>query len=99
MDDFDSSSDEEEVDEDGMDASLAQDPPPPGPEEASAPPLSQKRSHEKSPSDSDKELSPTAQLSVQVFPSQPDQLGWVKVGKKKGKKGRIEDSSHAGLNP
>ena len=96
MDDFSSSSDEQEVVEDGMDASLAQDLPPTGPEESTAPPLSKKRSHEASPSDSDKEISPSAQLSLQVFPSQPDQLGWVKVGKKKGKKGRTVDSTQAG---
>lgn len=99
VDDLSASSDEEDVDEDGMDDSLAQDPPPTGSEEPSAPPLSQKRPLETSPSDSDKEISPSAQLCLQVSPAQPDQLGWVKVGKKKCKKGRTVDSSHVGLNP
>jgi len=96
MDDFSSSSDEEEVKEDEMDASLAQNPPPTGPEESSAPALSQKRSHETSPSDSDKEISPSAQRSLLVLPSIQDQFGWIKVGKKKDKKGRAEESSQAG---
>ena len=60
VDDFDSSSDEEEGDEEGMDASLAQDPPSTGPEESTVPPISQKRTLESSPSDSNKEISPSA---------------------------------------
>ena len=79
-----------------MDASLAQDPTSTGPEESTIPPLSQKISLETSPSDSDKEISPSAQLSLQILPTQQDHLGWVKVGKKKGKKGRIEDSTQVG---
>ena len=96
MDDFSSSSDEEEENEDGMEDSPAQDPPPTAPMESSAPPLSQKRSHETSPSDSDKELSPAAQLRLLILPTIQDELGWVKVSKKKSKKGRTEESTQVG---
>ena len=65
----------------------------------SAPLISQKRSHEPSSSDSDKESAPLAQNSLQVVPIQPDQNGWVKVSKKKGKKCRFGDSAHAGQTP
>lgn len=86
MEVFSSSSDEEEENEDGMADSPAQNLAPTGPVEPSAPPLSQKRTHETSPSDSDKEISPSSQRGTLVLPSIQDQLGWVKVGKKKGKK-------------
>ena len=87
MDDIDSfSSDEEEEEAEGEDAKQSQDPPLASPEESNVPPNSQKRNHESSPSDSDKETSPTAQLSIQIVPAQPHHLGWVKVGKMKGKK-------------
>ena len=94
MDVFDSGSDEEDEDEEDMDAMSAQDSPSTGPEESIIPPNSQKRTHESSPSDSDKEISPSAQLSLQIMPTQQSNLGWVKVGKKKGKKGRTNDSTH-----
>lgn len=96
MDEVDSSSDEEEGDAEGMEAMSAQDPPSTGPKESTVPPNSQKRIHESSPSDSDKESSPSAQLSLQIMPAQQSHLDWVKVGKKKGKKSRIVDSTHLG---
>ena len=93
---MDFSSDEEEGEAEGEKAMQPQDPPSASPEESNVPPNSQKRTHESSPSDSDKETSPTAQLSLQVVPAQPHHLGWVKVGKKKGKKCRMDDSTHTG---
>lgn len=76
-----------------MDATLAQDAPSTVPVEPSVPPISQKRTHESSPSDSDKDTSPSAQLSLQITPAQQSNPGWVKVGKKKGKKGRTNDAT------
>ena len=96
MDDIESSSSDEEdieVEENlqhPQDTSSAHD------KDPSAPQISQKRSHEPSSSDSDKESPPLAQNSLQVVPVQPDQNGWVKVSKKKGKKFRLGDSAHAG---
>lgn len=63
--------------------------------ETSVPPISQKRSHEASPSDSDKELSPSAQRSLQIIQNQQSTGLWIKVGKKQGKKGRPNDSTLA----
>lgn len=96
MDDLDSSSDEEAEDAEGMETNQAQDLPSTGCEDTSVPPNSQKRTHESSPSDSDKESSPSAQLSLQIMPVQQSHLDWVKVGKKKGKKCRIVDPTHVG---
>ena len=97
MDDLDTfSSDEEdnEVDEENLEH--PKDSPSACPEDPSAPPITQKRSHETSSSDSNKETPPLAQNCLQVVPVQPEQNGWVKVSKKKGKKCRLEDSAHAG---
>lgn len=99
MDDFDSSSDEEEENMEGLAAEPAQVPPATGPVDPSVLPVSQKRNHESSASsasDSDKEASPPAHLSLQIIPAQQSSLDWVKVGKKKGKKCRIVDSTHVG---
>ena len=96
MDDLDSSSDEETGDAEGMETKQAQDPPSTGCEDSSVPPNSQKRNHESSPSDSNKESSLSAQLSLQIMPVQQSHLDWVKVGKKKGKKCRIVDPTHVG---
>ena len=96
MDDFDFSSDEEgEIKED---AAAASEPDPfmAGPTVSSVIPVSQKRNHESSTSDSEKETSPSAHLSLQVVTGQQNPPEWVKVGKKKGKKCRIVDSAHVG---
>lgn len=86
MDDFYFSSDEEEENKEGLAESSARDPPSTGPGDASVPPISQKRNHESSTSDSDKDISPSAHLSFQIMPAQQNPHDWVKVGKKKGKK-------------
>lgn len=92
-----SSSDEEneEEDEEVMDETPEQVAPSARHEEATVPPISQKRTHESSPSGSDKELSPTAQRFLQIVQAQQGSSGWVRVGKKKGKKGRPDDSTLA----
>lgn len=94
MDDFDFSSNEEEENEEGEVAKMAQDPPSAEPENLSVQPISQKRNHESSTLDSDKEISQSSQLSLQIMPAQQPPPEWVKVCKKKGKKCRIVDSSH-----
>lgn len=96
MDDFDFSTDDEEENMEDLDAKLAQDPPLAEHMDSSIQPILQKRNHESSPSDSDKESSPSAQPSLQIGPTQHCSLDWVKVDKKKGKKCRLEDSTHAG---
>ena len=96
MDDLDSSNfDEEDIEVEGENL----DAPPAHPEDLTAPPTSQKRTHESSSSDSDKDIPPLVQSSLQVVPVQPSHNGWVKVSKKKGKKCRIEDSTHSGSTP
>ena len=75
MDDIDSSSDEEEGDAEGMEANSSQDSPSTCPEESNVPQNSQKRTHESSPSDSDKETSPSAPLSLKIMPTQQNHLG------------------------
>ena len=69
MDDIEFSSDEEEGEAEGVDAKPSQDPPWASPEESNVPPNSQKLTHESSPSDSDKETSPTAQFRLQIVPT------------------------------
>lgn len=96
MDDFDFTSDEEELNEEEMETTTAPEPPSADPEDCSVQPCSQKRNHESSTSDSDKEISQATQLSLQVTPVQQIPPEWVKVGKKKGKKVRIADPSHVG---
>lgn len=49
---------------------LAQDPPSTSPEESTVPPISQKRTHESSPLDSDKETSSLTRLSLQIMRAQ-----------------------------
>ena len=89
MDVFSSSDEEvEEEDEEVMDEMPEQVSPSVHHEEATVTPTAQKRSHESSPSDSDKELLPPVQNSLQIVLDQPGPNGWVKVGKKKGKKSR-----------
>lgn len=90
MDVFSSS---EEEDEEVMDAMPAQESLSTSPEDVAVPPISQKRTHESSPSESDKDISPLAQHNLQILPAQQNHLGWFKVGKKKGKKGRTKDST------
>lgn len=65
--------------------------------ENSVPPISQKRSHEVSPPESDKELSPSAQNSLQTYPGHFRSSGgiWIRPGKKQGKKGRPNDSTQS----
>jgi len=96
MDDFDFTSDEEEINEEEMETTTAQEPPSADLEDLSVQPSSQKRNHESSTSDSDKEISQAIQLSLQIAPVQQCPPEWIKVGKKKGKKFRIVDPSHAG---
>ena len=97
MDDLEiSSSDEEDIEVEEEHLEHPKDSPSACPEDPSAPLISQKHSYETSSSDSDKETPPLAQNSLQVVPIQPDQNGWVKVSKKKGKKCRLGDSTHAG---
>ena len=96
MDDFDFSTDGEEETAEDMEANLAQNPPQTELEDLSVQPISQKRIHESSPSDLDKETSPSSQLSLQISPHQQCSPEWVKVGKKKGKKCRLVDSNHVG---
>lgn len=80
MDDFDFSTDDEEETAEDMEAMVVQDPPSTEPVDLSIQPISQKRNHESYPSDSDQQCSPE----------------WVKVGKKKGKRGQLVDSIHVG---
>ena len=96
MDDFDFRSDEEEEIKEGEAAAPEPDPSLADPTVASVTPASQKRNHETSSSDSDKETSPSALLSLQISPAQQNPPAWVKVGSKKGKKCRIVDSAHDG---
>ena len=61
MDDLDSSSsDEEDIEVEGENLDHLQDAPPAHPKDLSAPPCSQKHTHESSSSDSDKETPPLA---------------------------------------
>ena len=97
MDDIESSSsDEEDIEVDEENLEHPKDSPSARAVDPSAPLFSQKRSHVSSPSNSDKESPPLAQNSLLVVPVQPDQNGWVKVSKRKGKKCRLEDFAHAG---
>lgn len=97
MDDIESSSsDEDDIEAEEENLEHPEDSPSACTKDPSAPLLSQKRTHESSPSGSDKESPPSAQICLQVVPVQPDHNGWVKVSKKKGKKCRLEDSAHAG---
>ena len=87
MDDIESSSsDEEDIEVEEENLEHLKDSPSAHPEDPSAPLILQKRSHESSSFDSDKETPPLAQNSLQVVLVQPDQNGWFKVIKKKGKK-------------
>ena len=70
MDDVDSSSDEEEGDAEGMEAKSTQDLSSTSPEESTIPPNSQKRTHQPSPWDSDKETSPSAKISLKIMLAQ-----------------------------
>ncbi len=85
-----------EMNEEEMEPKTTQEPPSADPEDLSVQPSSQKRNHESSTSDSDKEISQSTQLSLQITPVQQCPPEWVKVGKKKGKKFRIADPSHVG---
>ena len=96
MDDFNFSSDEEEENEEEVAAKMVQDPPSVEPENLSIQPSSQKRIHESSTLDSDKENSQSSQLSLQIMPAQHCPPEWVKIGKKERKKCRIVDSAHVG---
>lgn len=97
MDDIESSSsDEEDIEVEKENLEHSKDSPSAHPEDPSAPLISQKRSHESSFSDSDKETPPLAHNCLQVVLIQPDHNGWVKVSKKKGKKCRLGDSTHVG---
>ena len=100
MDYIDSSSyDEEDIEVEGENLDHPKDAPPACPMDPATPLISQKCTHESSSSDSDKETPPSAQNSFQVVPVQPAHNSWVTVSKKKGKKCRLGDSTHSGLNP
>ena len=86
MDDIDSSSsDEEDIEVEGENLDPPKDAPLACPVDPTAPLISQKRTHESSSSDSDKETPPSMQNSLQVIPVQLAHNGWVTVSKKKGK--------------
>ena len=80
----------------GEDPEHTKDSPPANPEEPSGPPISQKRSHEPSTSNLEKETLPYAQNGLQSVLAHPSNTDWVKVSKKKGKKCRLEASTHSG---
>ena len=92
------SSDEEDIEVEEEKQNPPRETPPARPTDPTAPPTSQKRTHESS-SDSDKETPPSAQISLQVVPVQPAPNGWVTISKKKGKKCRLGDSTHSGSTP
>lgn len=77
MDDFDFITDDEEEMAEDMEAKLAQDLPSTELVDLSIQPISQKRNHESSPSDSDKEISPSRQLNLQIFLDQQCSPEWV----------------------
>ena len=94
-----SSSGEEDIEVEEENQNPPRDAPPARPADSTDPPTSQKRSHESSSSNSDKETPPSTQISLQVVPVQEALNGWVTVSKKKGKKCRLGDSTHSGLTP
>ena len=63
---------------------------------SSDPQFSLKRSHFSSSSDSDKDIPPPVQNSLQLVMAQPNSTGWVKVNKKKGKKCRVAGNDPLG---
>ena len=95
-----SSSDEEELEAeleaDGQNNETLSEAPSGCPEVPSAPPISQKRSHDSTSSDSDKDIPPPEQNSLQLVTTHPNSTGWIKVGKKKGKKCRVAVTTHSG---
>ena len=58
--------------------------------------ITQKRSHDSTSSDSDKEAPLLENSNLQIVPAHTHQDGWVKVNKKKGKKLRVENSTNSG---
>jgi len=84
-----SSSDEEEIVADGQNVEILLEAPLDDPANPSVSQISQKRSHLSSSSDSDKDIPPPGQNSLQLVMAQPNSTGWVKVSKKKGKKCRV----------
>lgn len=97
MDDPDSSSsDEEGTGAEEANIENVKDSPMAGPEDPSAPPIPQKRTHETSSSDSDKESPPSAQNILQLVLVLPSHNDWIKVTKKKVKKCRLEVSTNSG---
>ena len=75
MDDTDSSSsDEEEIEADGENVGISMDAPPTSVADPSAPPISQKHTHESSSSDSDKDFLPPTPDSLQLVMAQPSSI-------------------------
>ena len=76
MDDTDSSSsNEEEIEEDGQNDEISLESPLANPAIPSAPPISQKRSHVSSSSDSDKDIPPPEKNILQLVMSHPNSTG------------------------
>ena len=97
MDDIESfSSDEEGTKAKGQNVEQPKDKPSASTVDPSAPLISQKRTHESSSSDSDKETPSSVQNSLQLVPAHPSHNGWVQVSKKKGRKCHLEVSTHSG---
>ena len=97
MDDSDSSSlDEEEIVADGQNVEILLEARLDDLTNPTFSQISQKRYHLSSSSDSDKDIPPPGQNSLQLVTTQPNSIRWVKVSKKKGKKSRVIVTSPSG---
>ena len=91
-----SSSDDEGSDVELDQATQTMDPSIDTPAHTTVTEITQKRVHETSYSESDKEIPMLENPSLQVVLAHTPQDGWIKVNKKKGKKHRVETSTHVG---
>lgn len=91
-----SSSEDEESDAEPDQAPQSMDPPTDTPVPTTVSAVSQKRIHEASSSESDKEIPVLENSSLQVVLAHSPQDGWTKVNKKKGNKHRVENFSPVG---
>lgn len=91
-----SSSEDEESDAEPKQVPQTMDPSTDTPAHTTVTTISQKRIHETSSSESDKEIPLLENSSLQVVLAHTPQDGWIKVNKKKGKKHRVENSAPVG---
>lgn len=87
---------DEEIETELQNEEISKDAPSAHQEAPSIQQISQKRTHLSSPSESDKDDQPSGQNNLQLVMTQANSTGWIKVSKKKGKKGRFEGNNPSG---